>query len=347
MLLQTPDGPPHTKENMLRQISLTAALLLAAGVAQAQINPIPRTGGLSGSVSLGAVFSNISSSFYQDDDHSRIDNLGAPQSHGYASVVPRFDLRYTLAESRTQFVLGNQIHDALRFDFTQLLAVRQEIGSLGIVSAGLVFTGIVPSEAWSDPYRTGNDRNSTDRDSRGIRLGWEQVLGSSFSADLTVRQIDIDDEESGRSSALTASQRGMLDRNGNSYRLRVSYDWEFAPRHFLAPGLILGREDLDGKAMSHDLTGLKLDYGFNTGNDTFTASLYLARQRYGEGHPLFGNGKADSKDYALGVNYLRQGLFGMPWLGAFINASYGKSNSDIAFFDAEFTRLGMGLRYKF
>ena len=99
--------------------------------------------------------------------------------------------------------------------------------------------------------------------------------------------------------------------------------------------------------MSHDLTGFKLDYGFNTGNDTFTASLYLARQRYDEAHPLFGNRKADSNDYALGVNYLRQGLFGMPWLGAFINASYGKSNSDIAFFDAEFIRLGMGLRYKF
>lgn len=332
---------------MLRQFSLTAALLLAAGLASAQINPIPRTGGLSGSVSLGAVYSSVSSSFYQHDDHARIDSLGAPSSHGHAAVVPRFDVRYTLGESRTQFVLGNQIHDALRFDFTQLLAVRQEIGNLGIVSAGLVFTGIVPSEVWSDPYRTGKDRHSADREARGIRLGWEQLLGSRFSADLTARQIDIDNEESGRNSALTASQRGMLDRNGNSIRLRLSYDWEFAPRHFLAPGLILGREDLDGKAMSHDLTGVKLDYGFNTGNDTFTTSLYLAQQRYDEGHPLFGGRKADSNDYALGVNYLRQGLFGMPWLGAFINASYGRSNADIAFFDAEFTRLGMGLRYKF
>jgi hypothetical protein len=100
-------------------------------------------------------------------------------------------------------------------------------------------------------------------------------------------------------------------------------------------------------AMRHDVTGFKLDYGFNSGSDTFSASLYLAQQGYSEGHPLFGQRKADSNDYALGVNYLRQGLFGTPWLGAYISASYGKSNSDIDFFDAEFTRVGTGLRFKF
>ncbi len=331
---------------MFRHLPLAAALL-AAGLAQAQINPIPRSSGLSGSLSLGAVYSDVSSSFYQHDDQARIDNLGAPQSHGNTSVVPRFDLRYTLADSRTQFVQGNQIHDVLRFDFTQLLAVRQEIGNLGIVSAGLVFSGIVPSDVWSDPYKTGADRSSSDRDSRGVRLGWEGILGSSFSADLTARRIDIDNEESGRSSTLTPSQIALLDRNGDSIRLRVSYDWEFRPRHFLAPGLILGRDDLDGQAMRHALTGFKLDYGFHSGSDTFSASMYLAQQRYDEGHPLFGNQKADSKDAALGINYLRQGLFGTPWLGAFINASYGKSNADIDFFNAKFTRLGVGLRYKF
>ncbi|MDD2744319.1 MAG: DUF2860 family protein [Rhodocyclaceae bacterium] len=327
--------------------SFAIAALLATSFAHAQINPLPRTSGVSGSISLGAAFSNISSNFQQHDDHARIDQFGAPQSHNTTSIVPRFDLRYTLADSRTQFVLGNQIHDALRFDFTQLLAVRQEIGSLGIVSAGLVFTGIAPNEVWTDPYQTATDRSSSDRDSRGVRLGWERMLGSGFSADLTARKIDIEHEESGRSSALSASQSALLDRNGNSIRLRVSYDWEFAPRHFFAPGLIVGREDLDGAAMQYDVTGLKLDYGFNAGSDTFGASLYLAQQRYSEGHPLFANRKADSKDYGLGVNYLRQGLFGMPWLGAYISASYGKSNADIDFFDAEFIRLGTGLRFKF
>ena len=347
MLRSTPENPPFMDAQMIRHLPFMAAALLAASFAQAQVNPIPRTGGVSGSIALGAVYTDVSSSFYQHDDHARIDNLGTPQSHGNASVVPRFDLRYTLAESRTQFVLGNQIHDVLRFDFTQLLAVRQEIGDFGIVSAGLVFTGIAPSEVWSDPYKTSTDRDSSDRDSRGIRLGWERVLGSGFSADFTARKIDIEHEESGRSSTLTASQIGLLDRNGNSLRLRISYDWEFAPHHFLAPGLILGREDLDGMAMRHDVTGFKLDYGFNSGSDTFSASLYLAQQGYEEGHPLFGNRKADSSDYALGVNYLRQGLFGTPWLGAYISASYGKSNSDIDFFDAEFTRVGAGLRFKF
>lgn len=332
---------------MLRHLSFAGAALLATGICQAQINPIPQTGGLSGSVALGTSYSNVSSNFYQHDNNGRIDTLGSPQSQGNASVIPNFDLRYTLAESRTQFVLGNQIHDALRFDLTHWLAVRQEISNLGIVSAGFVFSGIIPGDVWSDPYKTGSDRTSTGRDSRGFRVGWEGIMGSSFSADLTARKIDIENEESGRSTTLSANQAALLDRNGDNLRLRVSYDWEFAPGHFLAPGLILGRDNLNGKAMSHDTTGLKLDYGFRTGSNIFSASLYLAHQSYEEGNPLFGTRKANSNDYALGVVYLRQGIFDMPSLGAFVNASYGESNADIDFFDARFTRLGIGLRYKF
>lgn len=332
---------------MFRHLSFAGIALLAADLSQAQINPIPRTGGLSGSVSLGAVYTNVSSNFYQHDDNARIDSLGSPQSQANASVIPHFDLRYTLAESRTQFVLGNQIHDALRFDLTQWLAVRQEISNMGIVSAGIVFSGIIPGDVWADPYKTGNDRSSTDRDSRGVRLGWEGIMGSRISANLTARRIDIENEESGRSASLSPSQVALLDRNGNSTRLRVSYDWEFAPQHFLAPGLILGRDNLDGKAMSQDTTGFKLDYGFRTGSNIFSASLYLAHQSYEEGNPLFGNSKANSNDYALGFVYLRQGIFDMPLLGAFVNASYGESKADIDFFNARFTRLGVGLRYKF
>ncbi len=329
------------------KIILTTAALLATATTQAQINPIARESGFSGSLTAGAVYGEIASNFYKSDEHERIDNLGSPQGQSIVSPMIRFDLRYTLAESRTQFVLGNQIHDALRFDFTQLLGVRQEITGRGILSAGFVFNGIAPNEVWADPYRTNATRAGTERDTKGLRLGWESIMGSAFSVDLTSRRIDIENEDSGRSTTLAANQLAQLDRNGTSTRLRLSYDWEFAPRHFLSPGLIIGKDDLDGAAMRNDSTGFKLDYGFNTGNDTLAASLFIGQQNYDAGHPLFGNRKADSTDYALGVNYLRQGLFGYKWLGGYVNASYGKSESNIDFFNADFKRLGFGLRYKF
>ena len=332
---------------MISKFALASAALISASTAYAQINPIPRASGLSGSVSLGANVSDIASNFYKDDDHQRINRLGDPQSHTSTSPLVRLDVRYTLAESRTQFVLGNQIHDTLRFDFTQLLGIRQEIADRGIISAGLVFNGIAPNKVWADPYKTNGDRNGTERETQGIRVGWESILGSRFSTDLTVRRVAIDNEESGQSQALTANQIALLDRNGNTTRLRMSYDWEFAPRHFLSPGLIIGKDNLDGKAMSSALTAVKLDYGFTVAANTFTASAYYGRQNYSEGHPLFGNMKANSDDYALGLNYLHQGLFNYPALGAYANASYGRSNSDIDFFNAEFKRMGLGLRYKF
>lgn len=332
---------------MIRKLALVSLTLLAAGSAYAQINPLPRESGFAGSATLGAGISDVASNFYKEDDHQRIDRLGDPQAHTTISPMLRLDLRYTLADSRTQFVLGNQIHDALRFDFTQLLGVRQEIGSQGIVSAGLVFNGIAPNEVWADPYQTNADRTGSERNALGVRLGWEGILGSRFSSDLTVRRIKIDNEESGLSQALTANQIALLDRNGNTTRLKVAYDWELAPRHFLSPGLIIGQDDLDGKAMSSKLAAVKLDYGLSRGADTYSASAYFGRQTYAEGHPLFGNRKADSNDYALGVNYLRQGLFAYPALGAYLSASYGRSDSDVDFFNAEFKRLGLGLRYKF
>ena len=64
------------------------------------------------------------------------------------------DIRYTFADTRTQIFLGNLILDAVRFDFTQQLGLRQEMGDKGIVATSLVFN-VMPVELWSDPSPPG------------------------------------------------------------------------------------------------------------------------------------------------------------------------------------------------
>ncbi|RQW26582.1 DUF2860 domain-containing protein [Rhodobacteraceae bacterium CH30] len=325
------------RDTSMKKIALASVALLLTGAASAAINPIPTTNGFSGALSIGVASSDVSSNMYKGDDNGRINHLGAPDSHGETDPLLMLDLRYTLADSRTQFVLGNQVHDALRLDYTQQLGVRQEIGNNGIVSAGLVFSGFGSKDVWANPYALGTEREETKRKSTGMRLGWEGILGSNFSADITRRKVELDEERSPSS---------LLNRNGNTTRFNLSYDWEFAPGHFLAPGIVLGKHDLDGRAMSNDSTGFKLDYGYNTGLYTLTANLYLGEQKYDAINPLFGK-KADSSDFVIGANLLRHQLFGYKNVSGFVNAAYGKSDSDINFYDAEVKRVGAGVMYKF
>ncbi|MGL6071758.1 DUF2860 family protein [Craterilacuibacter sp.] len=325
----------------MQKTVLASAALLLASAAQAAINPIPTSNGFSGAVSIGVASSEVASNMYKGDDNGRIYNRGTPDSHGETDPLLMLDLRYTLANSRTQFVLGNQVHDALRLDYTQQLGVRQEIGNNGIVSAGLVFSGFGSKDVWANPYDTTGEREETKRKSTGMRLGWEGILGSNFSADITRRKVELDDEKSG--------YLGLLDRNGKTTRFNLSYDWEFAPGHFLAPGIVLGKHDLDGRAMSNDSTGFKLDYGYRSGLYTVTANLYLGEQKYDAANPIpeFDGKKADSSDFVIGTNLMRHQLFGYKNVSGFVNAAYGKSDSDINFYDAEVKRIGAGVMYKF
>ena len=57
----------------------------------------------------------------------------------------------------------------MRFDFTQQLGLRQEMGDKGIVATSLVFN-LMPVEVWSDPFATGVDRSATDLTSKGCAL---------------------------------------------------------------------------------------------------------------------------------------------------------------------------------
>ncbi|TIC82381.1 DUF2860 family protein [Crenobacter intestini] len=330
----------------MRFLTPIAAFVLAAGSAHAAVNPIPTTNGFSGSVGIGVSSSNVASNLYKGDDNERISNRGTPDGNSVTDPLLMLDLRYTLADSRTQFVLGNQVHDALRLDFTQQLGVRQEIGNNGIVSAGLVFSGFGTKDVWANPYALNTDREETKRKSTGVRLGWENILGSNFSADVTRRKIELDDENSRNGTNLSAADASLLDRNGNTTRFNLSYDWEFAPGHFLAPGVVIGQHDMDGKAMSNDSAGFKLDYGYRSGLYTLTANLYAGQQKFDEVNPLFGK-KADTKDFVVGANLMRHELFGYKNVSGFVNAAYGKSDSDVDFYDAEVKRIGAGVMYKF
>ena len=76
------------------------------------------------------------------------------------------------------------------------LGARKDLGSAGILQGGFLFSGI-PTQVWEDPYAEGVRREETDRDSTGLRLQWDRVLGTAFEVTFSYRDIAIDTERSG------------------------------------------------------------------------------------------------------------------------------------------------------
>jgi hypothetical protein len=115
---------------------------------------------LLGGVNAGSHKSNF---YAGDDSNSRIDDLGAPGRESGLSPLLNADIRYTFADTRTQVFLGNLIQDAVRFDFTQQLGLRQEMGDKGIVATSWCSTHAGEVERSSPPAGPQRHRSHLER----------------------------------------------------------------------------------------------------------------------------------------------------------------------------------------
>lgn len=333
---------------MMKKLSLFLLTTMGACSAQAEIIKIPKESGFSGFVMAGVGAVEYESNMFKgaSDDNSSHNGLNnSPDSH--SSAIPLFgvDLRYTFANSGTQLFFGNLIQDAVRFDFTQQLGIRQQISDMGIVSLGYVFP-LMATETWSDPYQSGH-RKETDMKSGGARMAWDQILNSNFNAAYTVRKFDLDKERSGASLAqLTDHERDQLDRNGDTQEFALSYDWNIAPNHVLRPEITFTKGDFDGKAMSYDKTMVQLSYGVTGSQWSLVTNAFGGQVSYDADNPIYGK-KADSNEFGLSTTFFWHQLFGVNGLSGLVSASYSKSDSDIDFYDAYVSSVGTSLMYRF
>lgn len=331
----------------MNKLMLAVSLGLLSQAAMAEMAPIPQQSGFSGFGLLGAGYSKVDSNVVvgPDDDASRrLNSLSSQTSSDAGKADINLDLRYTFADTRTQLFLGNLIQDAVRLDFTQQFGVRQQFGDKGIVSAAYVFSGI-PGDVWSDPYKVG-DRETTDRKSNGLRLGWDGIWGSQFSTNYTVRSIDIENEQSGSALALTPAQQASLDRNGKMQTLDLAYNFVGPQGSVLSPMISYTRNDADGDAASYDRTALQLTYALRQAKYSLVTNVAFGQLEYDEVNPVFGRiVKAD--EWGVNANFFWHSLWDVKPLSAIFSASYGNSDANVDFFDTELSRVSAGLMYSF
>lgn len=332
----------------MRNISLLITGLLSAHAAHANLGMIPEQSGFSGLIMGGVTTSTYQSNFYSGKgSKDRLDNPGAPQTQQETSPLLDTDLRYTFADSRTQLFMGNLVQDAIRYDFTQQLGIRQQLGDKGIIAGSFVFNN-TPVKQWQDPFATGISRSTTQQKSRGVRIGWDNIWGSSLDASVTHRQIGLDEEHSGQQydQIHGTHYAELLDRNGYENGVELSYLWTLPYNQFLEHSLHYQNDSLNGRAASFHSSGVQLTYGKRATKWSIISNVYVGKRNYAEANPIWGQ-QADAREVAISGTFLWHNWFDVPSLSAIVSASYSQADSDIDFYNSRQNNLSAGILYNF
>jgi Protein of unknown function (DUF2860) len=339
------------------RVRLTLLTMLTVGAVPAAIaiEPIPTTPGWRGFAVVGAGYADLTSNTVAGNNLIEIGQpvissvAQRPRSDDTFHPVVTGEVNYTFA-SGWQAFFGTSIEDAVTLDGVTQLGARKDIGSAGILQGGFLFSGI-PTQVWEDPYAEGVRRDETDRDSAGLRLQWDRVLGTPLELTVSYRDISIDTERSGfgvTSVSCDAACRSLLVRDGDQYNFSASY--LFRPgggkQHLVRPMIRYTLDDRDGDAISNDAYLLQLSYVFLGQGYTVASNVAYGERSQDESNPIFG-AKTDSSFYALDMTvFYRLPVASGRWqaVGSML---YGKDDTDVRFHDTEVFNVNLGAMYRF
>jgi hypothetical protein len=331
------------KTNVLTIAVLTLMLMLGANLASA-LDPIPQESGFGGFIRPGVGYlnfkSNMVASFLGFDlSDKKTDSLDdSPDSQSTAIALVPFSLQYTFASTRTQLFLGTDLTDLIRFDYAQQLGVKQEIGKLGLLQGGILFSSI-PAKVWKDPYVVDKNRKDTNRTSNGLRLAWDRIGGSQLQLQYTYRKIDISSEKSGDFLGLNSAEKNRLKRDGDRHIGEAVYRFRFGKKHTLNPAFIYSYNDRDGDAMKNDAYDFQLTYGYKGDTFTFTGNASIGWADYDDKNPIYDKKQDDDRYGIQGTLYYENpwswSLFGSNPMNFFVGAAFAETNSNIDFYDQD------------
>jgi hypothetical protein len=333
--------------------TVLALFALVVPVPAVALDPLPKEHGWNGYVNVGLGGTLLKSNLIAGNGlveigEDEIDSLGqAPDAETDPILVFNGQLGYFWAEKKVLVKLGNSIENLARYEFQTIASVQKGFDGGDIVDFSILGTGIA-TEVWADPYVAGMKRDETDRTATGFRFTWDRILGSGLEIEASSREIEIDDELSGTNPALglTLGEQALLAREGDHTSFRVSYRFRIGDRHQLIPRLRASDYDLDGAAMSNDVKGVDLTYGYRGDGWTLLASAYLGKAEYDATHPIYEVEREDD-GASLTVTLAFPGLLpGDDWSLLF-SAARGAVDSNIPFYDSRVSVASVSAFYHF
>jgi hypothetical protein len=334
---------------------IVAVAASAAAPLASAIEAIPETPGWRGFVVGGVGYMDLKSNLVAgngmlDIGQPQIASVNdAPRSDDAVHPIVTGEVNYTF-ENRWQAFFGTAIEDAVTLDGVTQLGVRKDMGGPGVLQVGYVFSGI-PTQSWEDPYAEGVEREETDRDSNGVRVQWDRILGSGFQSTFTYRDVSIERERSGQgvlSVSCNAACQDLLRRDGDQYSFDVSYLYKLGEgsRHLLRPLVRYTTNDRDGEAMSGDAYRLQLSYIFLGQGYTVASNVAYGSTSQDARNPIFGV-KTDADLFAVDTTvFYRLPIASGRWQ-AVGSVLWGEEDNDVRFHNNEVFSISLGAMYRF
>jgi len=279
---------------------------------------------------------------------AKIDSLD-DSADSKSTPVPQvnLNLKYTFS-TQTQLFVGNSLEDIVQLDLVSIFGARQQFSDRSILEVSAVKSpSFGPVQVWEDPYVVGEDREETDRESRGFRLEYDKILGTGFGLRFTQRETEIDDELSGTTQlGLSDEQAALLDREGDTTSVAVNYAFKPVGRNRFSLRVGSSDDDRDGEAMAGDSNQVQLTYLY-LGDRFITAinGAYLTKD-YDARNPVFGKTREDD-GYSLAFVFFDKGLFdSKDWWGQ-ASIIYIEQDSNIDFYDSSAAAVILGVQRNF
>jgi hypothetical protein len=321
----------------------------------AAVEPVPDSVGWRGFGVIGVGFTDLSSNMVAGN---RLIDIGqsvtesiyrSPRSDSTFHPVITGEVNYTFGNGWQAF-LGTSLEDAITLDAVTQAGVRRNLSGGGTLQAGLLFNGIT-TQVWEDPYAEGVNRQETDRDSSGVRLQWDRIMGSAFEATVSYRDISFDTERSGQgvtSVTCNAVCQGLLRRDGEQVTFDVSYLYRLgsASNHLLRPAVGYTVDNRDGDAVAGDSYRLQLSYVYVTPAYTFASNIIYGQSSRDQRNPLFGT-RTDNDRLALNATLLYRLPASSGRWQAVANVLWGREDSDVRFHDSDLFMVSVGAMYRF
>lgn len=329
-------------------VSFSIATLLAVTPSLALDN-IPDESGFSGFISAGAVTTRLKSNMISDGDDFDLEwissRTSSPDSDTHTKPSINGKVAYTWADSQTQVFLGTNMEDYLRYDLSTELGVRQTINENDILSVSFLFSSM-PAKTWRDPYQTGIKRKDTNRNSKGLKLAWENIADSGFDVTLKRRKIDLDNERSGMDSGFTMAEQKLLEREGDQTSLKVQYEYNLGDGHFLVPSYTYTDFDLDGQSMANKEYRLQLSHAYFGEEWQFVTNVVFGQSDYDKRNPIYAKTQEDDI-YGLSFTTFYSQPFNLENTRAMASLATYRSSSNINFYDSNISMANLSLMYIF
>lgn len=208
-----------------------------------------------------------------------------PQNQQLYSTLGATELRYTFPKRKYQLYFGGSLLDVVRMDMVQQLAIRRLLANNGFISLG-VLGATIPVAVWEDPYLVDTERIETKRKSFGMRFEWSNLLQSNFTFQYDIRSIDIE-ERSGDYLGLLPEEKNLLDRNGSSHRLKISYYKKYGEQHAIIPAFVTVFMNAKGEAKRGYGLSLDISHGYHKNRLTLATNVSAGLRKFGASNPIY------------------------------------------------------------